>query len=181
MRINLNEIPEIGRQYYFDRKTSELNEALEDLLGQRPYEVDFFIKPLASGTFEMFGTLKAASDQQCSTCGEDFQFDINCSYRTILMSKMPEDRTGKYVRVQNVSDLQNDEIETYEVNGTSFDAGEYAHEKITLEIPFNPRPKVKPNGDCSLCEKSLKTPFKYEDPGFEDKRTPLAGLKNLKH
>lgn len=180
MKINLNEIPEIGRQYQFSRKTNELNDVLSDLIGKHDYEIDMFIKPLASGTYELIGTLKTAAPEQCSACALDFNFPIDCSFRTILMSKMPEDRTGKYARVQNVSDLQNDSMETFEVSGLTFDAGEYAHEKITLEIPFNPRPKAKPNGDCSLCDKSLKAHFRYEDPGFDEKATPLAALKNLK-
>lgn len=180
MRINLNEIPDIGRQYLFNRKTAELNDALADLIGKKEYDLDLFIKPLASGTYELLGSLKTSAPEQCSACALDFDFPIDCSFRTILMSKMPEDRTGKYARVQNVSDLQNDGLETFEVNGQVFDAGEYAHEKITLEIPFNPRPKAKANGDCSLCDKSLKAHFRYEDPGFEEKAKPLAALKNLK-
>src|SRR5438128_2099028 len=103
MKIRLNEIPEDGRSYIINRKTGELNEVLQDLIQSRPYDVDFYIRPLNSKDYTLAGTIKTNTPAQCSLCAEDFELPISKKLNEILIPNQSDDRTGKYAKTQVVT------------------------------------------------------------------------------
>jgi uncharacterized protein len=121
--------------------------------------------------------------ETCSRCGIDFKFDINQKFHEILIPHQPDDRTGKYARVNHVSEATQEgpSVTEYAAN-YNFNVGEYLHEQVAIALPFNPAPAEKANGDCSLCDKPVRgKTFSYtEDMPQEKTDNPFEVLKNLK-
>ncbi len=181
MKIKLNEIPEEGFSYKFTRQTAELNEALADLLSTEEYQIEFIIKPLNTKDFTLSGSIVTKTKENCSRCGDLFKFPINKKIHEILIPKPEEDRTGKYAKT-SVAISENDfDIAVLEYTNSQFDVGEYLHEAVAIDIPFNPMPKMKTNGDCSLCDKpSNLDNIIYDEKLSVEKINPFQSLKNIK-
>lgn len=183
MKIRLNEIPEEGREYTLDQNSAELNSALSDLIGKNPYDVKIFIKALNNRDYTVTGQVKTNTIEQCSMCGIDFNFSVNKKLNDFLIPKQDNsDRTGRYAKSTHTSEAEDDGPDMVEYDGQTFDLGEYVHEAIALEVPFNPKPLLKENGDCSICQKPCgQKPFSYDEKLGDDKvKNPFHALKGLK-
>lgn len=183
MRIRLNDIPEEGKSFLYNRKTGELNAILADLIADRPHQVEFVIRPLNTRDFEMSGTLKTDVAEECSRCGDDFDFNVDAKFREILIPRQPEDRTGRYAKVNHLSDVVETGPSVSEYDGDfTFDIGEYLHEQTAIAVPFNPAPCENSKGDCSLCGINLRgRSFSYVEEMPEEKpQNAFSVLKNLK-
>jgi uncharacterized protein len=183
MKINLQEIPEEGKNFDWNDKSGELVRSLQDLIGETPHQAQFFIRPINSKDFEMTGFIQTLKPELCSRCGLDFKFDIKQQFHEILIPQQPEDRTGKYARVNHVSEATQEGPGATEYGTNhSFNMGEYLHEQVAIALPFNPAPAEKANGDCSLCEKPVAgMVFSYnEEMPPEKTDNPFVVLKNLK-
>lgn len=181
MKIRLFEVPEEGKHYVFNRKTAELNEIFEDLIGNEVYEANLFLRPINSKDFELTGKIQAQSPESCSRCGDDMIFPIQQVIREILIPKQAVDKTGKYSKLNHVLELQEgNTTDVLEVEDEIFDVGEYLHEVVALAVPFNPAPPVQ-DGSCGLCKKAVKSePFVYDEPMDGTKQNPFAALKTIK-
>lgn len=173
MKIRLNEIPEDGRSYIINRKTGELNEVLRDLIQNNPYEVDLYIRPLNSKDYTVTGTIQTKTPAECSLCAEDFDLEINKKVNEILIPNQLDDRTGKYAKTSVVTDSELS-IAVTEYEKMEFELGEYLHEAVALEVPFNPC--------CTTCRCTRKDKvFVYDEKmGEETKPSPFQALKGLK-
>ncbi len=181
MRINLLEIPEEGKSWICNEKTSELNETLKDLIGRKGYQVEFTIRPLQAETYELTGFVRTEIPEDCSRCGIDFDMPVEEKFRELLLPEQPLERNAKYTKVNHVSDLKEENLSSVEYSGHHFEAGEYIHEVIGLAEPFIPAPPCDAQGNCKLCSKNVRNMvFKYEDPGFEAPVQPFSVLKNIK-
>ncbi len=181
MKIRLKDVPDLGATYHMTRKTGELTDSLSDLIGAKPYEVHFFIKPLADDTnFEFRGSIKTASGELCSRCGDDFVFSIDQTFKELLIPGADLPRDGFYAKPNHISDLSNDGPSVVEYRGDSFDLGEYLHEVVGMEIPFNPVPAEDKDGNCSQCHLFVRgKSFDYHEP-FEKPESPFSVLKKIK-
>jgi uncharacterized protein len=183
MRIKLHEIPEDGKSFSWNQKTGEISRTLEDLIGRADHLAEFFIKPINSKDFEMTGSIQTKVADDCSRCGLDFTFPVNQKFHEILIPKQPEDRTGKYAKVNHISESETSgpSVTEYDANMV-FEMGEYLHEQVAIALPFNPAPPEKANGDCSLCDKPVRGKlFVYNEEMPEEKTPkPFEVLKNLK-
>jgi uncharacterized protein len=137
MKINLSEITEEGRTYTFDRSTGELNEALADLVEQRPYSVEFTIRPLGNA-YELRGLAKTNTSDLCSKCGWDIEIPLNTKFNEILMRNEVEYRKQQSTTGNHSVDFLSDGPTVTYFEGESFDAGEFVHEAIAASIPFYP-------------------------------------------
>ncbi len=182
MRINLHEIPEEGKKFLWTEKTKEVSRELQDLIGPSAHTADFFIKPINSKDFQVTGTIKTHLPEACSRCGMDFNFPVNQTFHEILIPAQPEDRTGKYAKVNHISEAATSgpSVAEYGANQT-FEMGEYLHEQVAIALPFNPAPPEKANGDCSLCDQPVRGQvFTYNEEMPEEKvESPFEVLKNL--
>lgn len=181
MKIKLNEIPEDGLNYEFTRKTAELNQVLDDLIGTADYHIQFSIKPLNSKDFTLNGTIFTKTKENCSRCGDVFQFPINKKIIEILIPKQEDDRTGKYAKTTVAISEKDLDVAVLEYSHNQFDLGDYLHEVIAIDIPFNPMPRPKANGDCSLCDKpSNVDQIIYDEKLSVEKKNPFQSLKSIK-
>ncbi|RYZ82174.1 MAG: DUF177 domain-containing protein [Proteobacteria bacterium] len=165
-----------------NRKTGELNAVLRDLVGDTPYSTEFFIKPMNPRDFEMHGSVVTELPEDCSRCGLDFKFKVQTQFKEILIPQQEDTRTGKYAKVNHISEAEVDGPSVAEYQGTSFDFGEYLHEVIAIAEPFNPVPPENEKGDCSSCGIRVRgKTFGYSEemPG-EKPESPFAALKNIK-
>lgn len=183
MKIKLNEISVDGKSFECDTKSGELVQSLKDLIGSIPHNAKFFIKPINSKDFQMTGHIQTLVPESCSRCGIEFKFDVNQKFNEILIPHQPGDRTGKYAKVNHISEAAQEgpSVVEYEPNMT-FDMGEYLHEQVAIALPFNPAPPEKANGDCSLCDKPVRgVIFSYNEEMPEEKTdNPFEALKKLK-
>ncbi len=181
MKIKLSEIPEDGSSYEFNRKTAELNLALQDLIDDADYQIQFDIKPLNTKDFTLTGTIKTKTNENCSRCGDLFKFSVDKKLSEILIPKQIDDRTGKYAKTTVALSEKDLATAVLEYENNQFDLGEYLHEAIAIDVPFNPMPKAKPNGDCSLCDKPRNLdPVIYDEKLSVEKINPFQSLKNIK-
>lgn len=181
MKINLSEVPAEGRNYDFSRETGELNEALADLIQDRPYDVAFTIRPLGNA-FELKGKFNTRVPELCSRCGWDLEMPISRNFNEILMRDEPEYRKGHSVHGnQSVDFLAQGPDVTY-YHGDVFDAGAFIHEAIALAEPFYPSCGVE---DCEHLQDVQHKRAELEDEfrrAEESKRghpafSVLEGLK----
>ncbi|MCM2282505.1 MAG: DUF177 domain-containing protein [Bdellovibrionaceae bacterium] len=144
MKINLSEIPAEGRSYDFSHETGELNEALADLIQDRPYDVTFTLKPLGNA-YEIKGHFATRKPEICSRCGWDLELPLQRNFNDILIEDEPEYRKSHSVHGNQSVDFlaQGPEVAYYQ--GDVFDAGTYVHEVIALAEPFYPSCGVE---DC---------------------------------
>jgi|GEM_PF-1443763 len=175
--IKLNEIPVEGRNYIYNRKTAELNVALQDLIKNNPFDVVLDIKPLNTKDFTITGSVITKTQEQCSRCAEDFDFVINKKINEILIPSQEDDRTGKYAKTSGVlttADSAETSFSVSEYTKQQFDLGEFIHEAIAIEVPFNPY--------CSICKKLNNDDiFVYDEQmGEEVKPNPFLALKAVK-
>ena len=181
--IRLSEIPEEGKSYLWNRETSELNKALEELVKDQKYEVSFFIKPLNTHDYSMTGTIKSQLPTDCSLCGLDFKLPVSIKINEILIPAQTSERKGHYAKVNHLSDAEgNSSTQALEyAENLNFDMGAYVHEAIAITIPFNPMPDTDEKGDCRTCGLNQKTHnFGYDEAMVDQKPSPFAVLKNLK-
>lgn len=182
MKINLNEIPEQGREYKFDRSERELTPCLDDLIKGAAYTTEFTIRPLNSRDFEMKGWIKTQTPETCSRCGVDFQYQVNAKFHEFLLPKMDQPRNSRYSHVNHVSDLPVDGPEMTEYEGTEFDLGEYLHEVVALAAPFNVAHPQDGSVECEIYQnpEGGQGFSVNKDIPLEKKESPFAALKNLK-
>lgn len=163
MKIKLNEIPNEGRQYTFNRETGELNEVLDDLLADRPYSVELFIKPIGNA-FEMTGRVNTMVGEICSRCGWDLDVAIDRKVREILMEEREDadtHRKSQSVHGNHSLDFSSEGPSMTSYRDDVFDVGEFVHELIALEEPFYP--------DCGddKCERLLEVQAKQKEVNAE--------------
>jgi uncharacterized protein len=175
MKIRLNEVPEEGENYDYNRKTGELNEVLRDLIQNNDYKVDLFIKPLNSKDFTVTGKLETSRIEQCARCAEDFKKDLKKKVNEILIPSQEQDRTGKYSKSSVNIDDPEDEVSVSEYHKQQFDLGEFIHEAVALEISY-----VAYCENCSKPENDKV--FVYDEEMGEEttKQNPFQALKGLK-
>lgn len=181
--IRLSEIPEEGKNYIWTRETSELNKALEDIVKDQKYHVNFFIKPMNTKDYIMTGNIQAQLPSDCSLCGLDFKMPVHIMINEILIPQQTSERKGHYAKVNHLSDAEgNTGPQALEYAETmNFDMGAYVREAIGITIPFNPMPDTDDKGDCNTCGLNQKTHnFGYDEAMVDEKPNPFAVLKNLK-
>lgn len=182
MKIRLHEIPEDGKSFSWSRETGELNHVLADLIGQEDYRCEFFVRPLNSRDFALTGLIQTSAPEACSRCGDAFKFTVRTDLNEILIPHQGMDRTGRYSRVNHLSESEESgpSVSEYAVDHT-FDMGEFVHEQIAIALPFNPAPEETAGGDCSLCGIKVRgRSFGYDEEMPTEKPNPFAALKGFK-
>lgn len=183
MIINLAEIPEEGRNYEYSTESGEITDALADLIGENKYVTQFSIRPLNTRDFSLTGSIKTKSKELCSYCGQKIQFPVNVKFNEILIPPQEMTRDGHYAKPNHFTENQTEGPQSFEYSpGMKLNIGEYLHEAIALEVPYNPAPEVSATGDCSDCGLNVQNLLKsYEEkPSDLEETNPFAVLKGLK-
>lgn len=180
--IKLSEIPEDGLAFSWNRRSGEATKVLVDLIEDADFTAEFFIKPLNHHDYSLTGSVKTELPEVCSRCGVDFKLKILTKFSEILIPRQADDRTGKYSKVNHISEKELDGPEVCEYSNNVFDMGEYLHEAIALAAPFNPVAPVDADGNHQSCNNPEKDQVVIYDEAMpqEDKKNPFSALKNLK-
>lgn len=183
MRLKLHELPEEGKTFRWTRQTAELNTALQDLIADRPYVCDFTVRKLNNRDYELTGEIRTQAPELCSRCGIEIELPLRVRFHEVLIPHQPSERTGRYARVNHLSDAANEGpgVSEYDSDET-FEMGEFLHEQVGLEIPFNPAPAEDAQGNCGDCGLPVRgQSFGYsEEMPVEKPENPFAALKGLK-
>lgn len=179
MKIRLAEIPEDGRNYTYDRKHGELDSEINDLVGQRDYAVEMFIKPIGNA-YEVRGNLKTATEQLCSVCGYDFEQPIDRKITEILFEEDDEYRKKHSVHGNQAIDYEADGPSATPYKNGVFEAGAFIHELIALSEPLYP--VCGADGQC--CRESeareIRRKLEEEFAAAEDQKpSPFSVLKDI--
>lgn len=183
MIINLADIPEEGRDYEYTNASGEVTAALADLIGENKYFIQFNLKPLNSRDFTLTGTLKTRSKEICSYCGLGIQFPVLVKFMEYVIPPQEMTRDGHYIRSSNFIENEADGPQSFEYSeGMKLNIGEYLHETIALNVPYNPAPEINEKGDCGDCGINVQGLLKtYEEkPTPLEETNPFAVLKSLK-
>jgi len=182
MKIRLNEIPEEGRHYVFNRETGELNEALFDLVGDRDYLAEMDLKPVGN-VYELRGHVQTTLKEVCSTCGYDFELEINRTFHEILFEEGEEFRNGHSAQGNNSVDFLSEGPSMTSYRNNIFEAGEYVREMVALAEPFYPK-----CGGGDVCSRAaevdeirrrLDAEFAAADEDFKKGHPAFSILKSL--
>ena len=160
MKIRLNEVPQDGRAYTYDRTTAELTPDLQDLIGEQDYKVDLFIKPIGNA-YEMRGSMATSLNEVCSSCGYDFVLPISRNINEILFEEQADERKAQSVHGNQSVDFFGSSVSATAVKGDIFDPGAFVHEAIALEEPSYPM--CGANGECNHREEVLEIQRKLEN------------------
>jgi len=180
--INLSDIGPQGDSFSLNRESGELNAILSDLIGENNYDIQMKITPKDHG-FELVGSVRSQTPELCSRCGIDIQLKISKEFKELLLPKIKAPGIGEhYSRVNHYTDLHDEAGPgVIECDHLIFDAGEYLHELIALQIPARPVGETNEVGDCLVCGiNTEKTKFGYEDSFPAQKENPFSALKNIK-
>lgn len=180
MKIRLNEIPQEGRSYIFDRESGELNATLNDLIGQHAYKVELFIKPIGNA-YEMRGKLNTSTAEICSKCGWDFDLALDRSIHEILFEEDDSHRKTQSVHGNQAVDFLGGGPSMTPVRGDVFDAGEFVHEIIALAEPFYPLcggEKCDHIEEVEEIQRKIQTEFQSADEKTEG-HPAFSVLKSL--
>ena len=183
MKIRLNEIPDEGRSYLFDRVSGELDTLLNDLVGAHDYSVTMEIKPIGNA-YEMRGGVRTALSEVCSKCGYDFDLTVDRKFNEIIFEEQEEHRKSQGVHGNQSVNFLDDGPAMIPVKGNVFDAGSYAHEAVALAEPFYPT--CGSNGSCLraaeieeiVCQLAVEAEAALA-AGELAKQSPFAVLKAL--
>jgi uncharacterized protein len=179
MKIRLKEIPQDGRSYVFDRSSAELNEVLQDLVGENDYSVELYIKPIGN-VYEMTGSLKTVLPETCSHCGYEFELPIDRRIKEVLFEELAVERKSQSVHGNHSVDFEKDGLSMTPVQKDVFNAGEFVHEMVALSEPLYPM--CGPNGQCLRAKEVEEIRRRLDaesDITKEEKPNPFTVLKGL--
>jgi len=145
MIINLNEIGQEGKSFYFDNKTAELNSHLSNLVGDQAYEANFFILPIGK-SFDISGKIQANLPLICSFCTVEFNFTTTQNIHEIVVIGENKNLAGWSGKWDNES-----ETNLTIIDAQKFNIGDLAYQTIGLAVPNQPVCKEECKGLCHHC------------------------------
>jgi uncharacterized protein len=180
MKINLSEIPEDGRLYDFNRTTGELNLDLEDLIGQSPYSVEMFIRPIGNA-YELRGFIRTEMPALCSKCGWDLNLPIEKKFNEILLKEEAAPRNSHSVHGNHSIDFLSEGPSVTPYTGQVFYISDFVHEALALAEPFYPSCG---DGNCThlqdVLNKQAELARSFAEADSKESHPAFAVLKNLK-
>jgi len=182
MKIRLNEIPEEGREYIFDRESGELDQDLADLVGKNEYRVELYIKPIGNA-YEMRGEVETTLNEVCSYCANEFDLSIKRRVNEILFEEQEETRKGHSVHGNQSVDFLGNGPSMTPYKSETFEPGKYAHELIAVSEPFYPMCGPKETclhaDEVEKIKKQLEAEWAAAEAQATKRESAFAVLKKL--
>lgn len=178
--INLKEVPQEGESFRFNRKTGELNRALNDILGNNDYEIEFTITPLGEA-YELKGKFKAQMDLICSRCAFEFDRWISENFHELLVVSKELPRTGHLGKTNHSTEGLQEGPFFNELRSSTFSISKFVHEIIALAEPIQPLGKESCDDSCENFIKAQKEGWLKAEGLEERAEGPFSVLQQLKH
>ncbi|MEQ1877787.1 MAG: DUF177 domain-containing protein [Bdellovibrionia bacterium] len=174
MIIRLHEIPKEGKSFHVDRETGELDDVLNDLIGEQEYKTDFQVLPVGQA-FDLRGTIHTALKEQCSFCASEFELPLKESFHELILKDDAKKLTG-------LKDFSPDEGVSVSVadNGLTYNVGNFIREIIALAEPSQPVCREGCKGLCATCGTNLNEESCRCAKEKNIKVHPFSVLKKLK-
>lgn len=181
--VKLNELPDDGQDWVFTPNSQpNLNKQFEPDISTENYKVEVTIKPLGN-VYEVKVNYELKFQATCSLCAFEFPLPSSKVVKELVMvNPKGQSRIDKQkVTSKNWSD----ELFCTEIDGNSFNLGEFIREVILVEMP------VRPLGYGELCDKRQCEPLlnissadKFSSANInewtgKEKNKPFSALKNL--
>lgn len=169
--VNLKELPLEGESFDFSRETGELDDALQDLIGDYDYQVEMQLTP-AGNAFAISGHIETSAELQCARCGRDTKQEIRDDFNELILVMKERPRSGHsgHTGTNLIDGPYCNYTTSYE-----FNLSEFTHEHVASAIPYTPYCGLK---DCEeyfqKAQEALSEGFSEEKPN-----NPFTALKNL--
>ncbi len=176
--IALKDLPVEGRDFIYTRESGELNEALQDLIEDNPYEVSFKITPVGNA-FDLRGQLKTGLNLECALCAIDFKLPVEQKLHELLVVQKPLDKGDHLTKANHAHEWEASGPDCILLETDMFQIADYIHEIIGLAEPI--RPLGKPGCDTA-CENLTDDIRKWlqTGPDMPVKAKPFQVLEKIK-
>ncbi len=174
MIIRLHEIPKEGKSFQVDRETGELNDVLEDLIGDQGYSTEFHLLPVGQA-YDLRGQIKTSFKEVCSFCASEFELPVSEKFHELILKDEAKKLTG-------LKDFSPDEDVSVSVasNGLTYDVGTLIRDVIAVAEPYQPMCKQDCKGLCANCGANLNETNCRCAKEENVKSSPFSVLKKLK-
>ena len=168
MLIDLLTVKKNGLFYDFNESSSEMSEALMDILGKIPFKIHVTIKPLAN-VYKVSGSFHSHSKDVCSRCGYDICYPLQTPINEIIIIEKQRPRNTQ--ASQSFKNFDMEKPGVIYLNKPQFDLKEFLHEIVVSSIEAFPVCE-----DLKLCKsrqfnwKEKTTEETAGHPGFDSLR-----------
>lgn len=131
--VTLKDLPPEGCTYSYTSQSGELNETLEDLVGDLPYDVQIELRPIGNA-FEISGKINTKMHLDCSRCGREMDYPIVDDFRELILVEDPRPRGEQ--GSHTASHLVNDGPYCNYVTSQHFDIANFVHEHVAANEPY---------------------------------------------
>lgn len=175
--VSLRDLAPEGRELIYTRDSGEMNDALKDLIGANPYAVNLKIAPMGN-SFDLKGEIHTELDLQCSFCAGDFKMKVDLKPHELIVIQKPFSKGDSQGKANHAHEMASGGPDYIALESDVFDAAEYVHEAIALNVPMQPRCKE----DCAVPDTLSREwltigPQKNDD---FDRQSPFQVLEKLK-
>ncbi len=170
LTVQLKNIPNKGWEYHFDRQSKDLNQILEDLIGDNNYSIDIHILPTGESTYKIKGVIQAQLNLLCSRCAYEFKYKIHKPFLENIIIQQKQQRIEKEIRINHYSEQSQQENFTV-LNNSLFKLADFIYEMIAIEEPLRPlgSPQCDQNDNCKNLKNIKNTNIFYKDTTLEEK------------
>ncbi len=175
MIIQLNEIPSEGKSYDFTRKSGELNEVLQDLIGDREYTIHLDVSPIGK-SFDVRGSIDTSYSETCSFCASPFDLKVKEKFQELVVYDDQKEIKGFE---ESWSPSEGTGVTVIE-DASKYNVSDLIHEVLALAEPTQPVCREDCKGLCASCGQELNEAECNCATGHTLKVSPFSVLKKLK-
>ena len=181
--FNLNELHRDGESFQYTRQTGELNAVLKDLIPTADYSIELTILPLGDA-YQLNGSITTKLDLLCSRCAVDIQNVLNVQINVLLMIDDSSDYSNGSQSRQNAITENPNELFCHTIENSFFNIGEFMHENIAINIPYQPLGSEDCLTSCENYNEAIRKGWvdaSHQDTGdLKQTHRPFKSLKNIK-
>ncbi len=175
MIIQLNEIPSEGRSFDFSKKTGELDDVLQDIIGEHDYRVHLDVHPVGK-SFDVRGEVEAEYGEVCSFCASQFALRVKEKFHELVVHD-----GQKEIKGFDEGWSPHEEVGVTVINDPShYNVSDLIREVLALAEPTQPVCREGCKGLCLNCGQDLNEASCACAGGQKVEASPFSILKKLK-
>lgn len=181
LKLNLNEVTSDPMEFNTNRQYGDLNEVLNDLIGDQDYSVHLSLQKVGNA-YLMSGDVKTKLPLTCSDCGGEYLHPLDQHFEELLVIQDPYQKGDRASRNNHSHEWETDQPQCTYLESNVADLGELVHEQIALLEPLRPQGDVDPSHECEDVSQIKREwlSFGESDKPLDDKQNPFKALEGLK-